>query len=236
VIPRPSASALRGLDPRAKAGLALVLGLAVWRAGWPGLALYLAGLTPVCLSLQAFHAENRRTFAAALGFALFWAGLVGLLQWVDVGFSAALAQAALLGARLATLLLMGLGLALATPPRDLGRALAWALRPVLGQRAWKLALALALMVHFLPLAFTATRQVRLALRQRASHLPFLRQAGLLAQTCLRCLSQRAWDHTLALAARGLDRPAAWAHAFPPAGRQLAGAGLLAALGLAAAWL
>lgn len=220
---------LLAADPRAKAGAALALGLFAWKSGWPGLALYALGLAPACLALGAFRAEHLKTFRAVLLFALFWTLAVFCLSAWDLGAGPALSRAALLGARLAVLLLAGLVLALSTPPRQLGLALCWALRPALGKRAWKTALGLALMVHFLPLAGETLRRVRLALRLRGANLSPARRALLLAQAGLRCLAGRTWDHTLALATRGLDRPEAWTPDFPPAAADLLLAGALAVL-------
>jgi biotin transport system permease protein len=223
---------LQALDPRLKVVLAAGLGLLTWRAGPVGLAAYAVPALWCCAVLGAFLPSNRRAFRAYGLFVLFWMAVkLGLDLLPGPGAPAAtLAQALpdtlLLGARLALLISFGLCLALASSPRQLGLALAWFLRPVLRRRAWRAALALALMVHFLPLAWEAVRGARRALSLRAVAGSRWRRGVLLVQVVLRALAQKTWHQTVALAARGLDREEAWRPRFQPQPRAWASGALL----------
>lgn len=144
-------------------------------------------------------------------------------------------EAALLGVRLALLIGIGLALALAASPRALGLALVWLLRPVLGARAWQPALGVALMVHFLPMAQGTFTQISRAADLRGP-LPLRRRAVLLPAAVLRILGQRTWTQTVAVAARGLDRPEAWRPDFAFRPVRWAVALLLAGLGVGMTFL
>ncbi|MBG0777414.1 MAG: hypothetical protein H0S85_13400 [Desulfovibrionaceae bacterium] len=213
------ADALRGADPRAKVAATLALGLITWRSGPVGLACIAVPAAAACAALGAWDATHARTLRAYLLFVLLWSGVK---FGMDAFFPPAgltlgdnLAQAGLLGARLALLIALGLALARATNPRRLGLALAWALRPVLGRHAWKTALSLALMLHFIPLVHETATRARTALALRAPRCSRRRRVVLAAQTVLRSLSRRTWGQTLAVAARGLDEAEAWSAAFVP---------------------
>lgn len=233
---------LEELDPRLKIVGAVALGACAWHAGVLGLAVYAAALVLACLALGAFRPQGLRILRAGLIFVAAWTLLVfllalrkawpgqePLLQAVRLAAPEAISAAGLSGARLLIMLLTGLGLALAASARQLGLALAWALRPVLGRRAWQSALALALMVHFLPLVWETLDRVRLAMRMRRVGGPPWKRMALTAQAALRILGQRTWTQALAVAARGLDRPEAWQPDFPGGAAQwLLGACVLAA--------
>ena len=138
-------------------------------------------------------------------------------------------ESALLGVRLALLIGIGLALALAASPRALGLALVWLLRPMLGARAWQPALGVALMIHFLPMAQGTFAQISRA-ADLSGPLPLRRRAVLLPAAVLRILGQRTWTQTVAVAARGLDRPEAWQPDFPFRPARWAMAVLLVGLG------
>jgi biotin transport system permease protein len=158
------------------------------------------------------------------------------LAWPDGPLLAhAARESALLGTRLALLIGIGLALALAASPRALGLALVWLLRPVLGARAWQPALGVALMVHFLPMAQGTFTQISRAANLRGP-LPLRRRAVLLPAAVLRILGQRTWTQTVAVAARGLDRPEAWRPDFPFRPARWAMALLLAGLGVGMTFL
>lgn len=141
-------------------------------------------------------------------------------------------EAALLGGRLCVLIGLGLLLALTTSPRQLGLALSWFLRPVLGKNAWKTALSLALMIHFLPLVQATFAQVKQTIKLRQPRRSRWERFLLVPQATLRLLAQKTWSQTVAVAARGLDSPEAWVPHFPPQplnwilGFLMAAAGLL----------
>ncbi len=231
-------------DPRLHLLLAGCYGVLVWHLPPLGLAVVAAGLaglfvaTPLRRRLRPGMLRGHAWFVLAwvvLRFALACLGTAetpplpviggegdgggGLfdalrLTWPDGPLLAhAARESALLGVRLALLIGIGLALALAASPRALGLALVWLLRPVLGARAWQPALGIALMVHFLPMAQGTFTQVSRAADLRGP-LPLRRRAVLLPAAVLRILGQRTWTQTVAVAARGLDRPEAWRPDFP----------------------
>lgn len=206
--------ALAAMDPRVKLATALVLGPIIWRLG-PGAT----ALSILALGLAAFFTVPGSSFgpAALRGNALFvlvWVAAKALFDiWGGIAPATALAESAVFGARLLCLICLGLILAASTSPRQMGAALSYALTPVLGRRAWKAALALALLVHNLPLAWTAGAAIRRTMRLRCPDLPFSRKPGLFATALLRAVSLTAYDRTMAVAARNLDRPEAWRPVF-----------------------
>ncbi|NDY57940.1 cobalt transporter [Desulfovibrio sulfodismutans] len=208
------ASSLAAMDPRVKLATALVLGPIIWRFG-PGAT----AVSTLTLALLAFLTVPGSSFgpAALRGNAVFvilWAAAKALFDiWGGVAPAAACAESAVFGARLLSLICLGLILAASTSPRQMGAALSYALTPVLGRRAWKAALALALLVHNLPLAWTAGAAIRRTMRLRCPDLPFSRKPGLFATALLRAVSLTAYDRTMAVAARNLDRPEAWRPVF-----------------------
>ncbi len=198
-----------GRDPRLKL-LAVLLWAACPRRRAPGAFALRAGPGRLVLLASGGRPPERALLRAYLGFLLGWmACQLALGLWQETGWELAVRRAGLLGLRLGVLLLLGLGLALATSPRSLGLAAAHLTRPFLGGRAWQVALALALLVHFQPLVWRSARTARTAFALRALPLPWPRRALLFGQLLLRHWSQRTWRQTLALASRGLDDPAAW---------------------------
>ena len=212
----PVGQRVRSADPRLKILLALTAGVLTWSAAWPYLTLLSFGLGLLLFLLRTFHHGYASLWRAYLLFVVVWTAI----KWVGDGLGPptllqAAPEAALFGWRLGLLLCLGLALALATPPRQMGSALAWALRPVMGDRAWRSALALTLMVHFLPQTWLALADIRRTMRLRGARLPWWRRGPLTARTLLRVMSQKTWTQTLALAARRLDDPAAWRPVFAP---------------------
>ena len=235
--PRPRLAALRAFDARVALLLALLFGALVWRAGLAGNLAYGALFAAVLVAAGATRADARRLARSAAAFALLWAS-VKLALDLGAGLPArgALASAALLSVRLGALLLMGAALGALVTPRALGLALASLVRPVLGRRAWTAALAVSLMVHFIPRALAAFEGARRALRVRRVRVSRTRALVLVSRAGARNLAGITWDQTLAIAARRLDGPEAWAAAPPPRPRDwLAGIGV-AALAVGAALL
>lgn len=248
-------------DPRLHLLLAGCYGVLVWRLPLLGLAVVAAGLAglfampPLRHRLRPGMLRGHAWFVlvwVALRFALACLGPMGDTSAVDGGaggvfgvlrfawpdgplLAHAARESALLGLRLALLIGIGLALALAASPRALGLALVWLLRPVLGARAWQPALGVALMVHFLPMAQGTFAQVSRAGDLRGP-LPLRRRAVLLPAAVLRILGQRTWTQTVAVAARGLDRPEAWRPDFPFRPARWAMALLLAGLGVGMTFL
>ncbi len=225
------------MDPRVKLATALCLGPLVWRLGPSGMVVM-----AVCLGSLAVLAVPRSALgtAALRGNAMFvvlWAMAKCLFDvWGGVSPAAAVLDSAVFGARLLTLIFLGLVLAATTSPRRMGAALSYALTPFLGRRAWKAALALALLVHNLPLAWTAGAAILSAMRRRCPDLPFSRKPALFATALLRAVSLTAYDRTMAVAARNLDTPEAWTPVFIHPWRGALPCLLFLSLGAALLWL
>ncbi|MFV0423903.1 hypothetical protein [Oleidesulfovibrio sp.] len=222
---------LSSLDPRAKLVCAGFLGVLVWQAATPVLvcyALFVASLFAISHNINASHLPMLRSY---LWFVILWAAIklcidaAGLTPAAQLLFpqhaafadriQLALPAAGVFALRLLILIGIGLLLTLSGSSRSLGLALSWFLRPVLGKRAWHMALSLSLMIHFLPLIQQTTAQVRHAIRLRNPACSKLRCWLLLPQATLRVMSQKTWTQTVAVAARGLDSPEAWKPQFPP---------------------
>lgn len=222
-------------DARIKILLALVFGLLTWRTGWPGLSVYAVVVGYLASTLSGFLAANKRAARAFILFALIWTVVkFGLNIWSGVESVQALRASLLLGARLMVVLLIGLTLAQSTSTRGLGLALAWMLRPILGNRAWKAALALALMIHFLPLAWFAADGVSMGIKTRG--IAGRKKLLVYPTALLSRLANKTWSQTVAVAARGLDRPEAWLAEFhTPAAAWVAGF-IASAAGFAVSYL
>lgn len=210
-----SLALLRAPDPRPIALLCLVFGVLTWQTSPLGAAchliffLLLMGLAPQRARPALLGTGLWRSGLAFVGL---WTGVkLGMLWW-DAGWAfapAMLAEAGELGLRLAALLAIGVALTALVSPPALCRAVAWALRPLLGRRAWEPALALALMLHFVPLIWETAGRIRLAMRCRQLPASRRRRTLLFLQSLLRALAQRTWTQTLAIAARDLDCEEAW---------------------------
>jgi biotin transport system permease protein len=204
------------MDPRVKLATALCLGPLVWRLDAAGTVVM-----AVCLGVLAVYAVPRSALgtAALRGNAVFvvlWAIAKCLFDvWGGVPPAAAALESAVLRGQTPDPDLFWAGfLAATTSPRRMGAALSYALTPFLGRRAWKAALALALLVHNLPLAWTAGAAIVSAMRRRCPDLPFARKPALFATALLRAVSLTAFDRPMAVAARNLDTPEAWRPIFP----------------------
>ncbi|WP_051257955.1 hypothetical protein [Desulfovibrio cuneatus] len=224
-MPRP----LR--DPRLALGLTLAASLCVWHAGWAGLCAYAAALLYVWHRAGTCQLAPQGTMARTVRFSLFWATITWAftlsevlppMHWGDIAtlphalrialppaLWATLPGAALLLCRLALLMAFALSLTLHLSPHALGRAAVWFVAPLLRQNAWKPALSLALMVHYLPAIHSAAHAVRLAARVRG--LPeqgFAYWKNALPHL-FRLLYSRTMQQAMAIASRGLDTNSAW---------------------------
>lgn len=172
----------------------------------------------------------RRSFRIAL----FWAGLkfvfdaLGLV-WSAYGstegaiaLQAALSAplpgyayaAGLLFVRLLALMLAALALTLAFSTRSLALALGWFLRPLGAERAWKPALAFALMAQYLPRIHRVAAQTRLAAQSRRLPSSGLAYWKLAFPQMFRILAESTWSQAVGIAGRGLDRAEAWQNTQP----------------------
>ena len=210
MLQRVAASA-RALDPRLKMGAALVLGPLLWAMHPLAVGSWGAVLLPMVWALSLAQPLGSKMIFSLFGFVVFWCGMKFLLDaMTGLPIGTVVGDSLLLGVRLSALLLLGLSLALSTSARLLGLAVSWALRPFLGrERAWKVALSLALMVHFLPLCLSTMNQVKQTLSVRCPDCGFFRKMVLIPQAVLRALGQKTWNQTLAVACRGLENGDAW---------------------------
>ena len=233
-LPRGSSGRfLLALDARPKLFLAVVAGLTLWRLPLEGLALVGLFAAWICAALGGFRGANRGLWRGYVFFVGFWAALKVLLDVVGgVAGDEALLAAVELATRLVVLLLLGLSLARSASPRRLGVAVAWFLRPVLGRRAFMTALSLALMIHFLPLAWQTASGLARGLVMRWPGCPWRQRIVLVPRALVRVLSRATWTQALAVAARGLERPEAW---LPERRARLAEWGMAVVPALALAW-
>lgn len=228
--PRRARGALGAVDGRVVLLLALLFGALVWRAGAAANALYAAGFAAVLAGAGATAGEARRLLRRAGTFAALWGGVkLGLDLLSGAPPAAALGTAGLLCLRLVALLLLGGAVSALVTPRALGLALATLTRPVLGRRAFGASLALLLMIHFVPRALAAFEAAGAALRARRIRVSRARALVLVLESGTRNLARMTWDQTLAVTARGLDRPDAWRDAPPPRPRDWAAGVAVAAL-------
>ncbi len=201
----------RSADPRLKLALALALGPGLWLLPpllTGGLGLFLLFLL---LSLSASQPLGGSMVRSMFLFVFIWVGIkTGLDVWSDLPLSQVLLDSAVLGLRLASLLMLGLSLSLAASPRALGLAMCWVVRPFVGaERAWKFALSLALMIHFLPVTLSTMNQANETLTRRCPRCGIRDRMRVVPQAVLRNLGQKTWSQTLAVAGRGLESGAAW---------------------------
>ncbi|MFO7595386.1 MAG: ABC transporter [Desulfocurvibacter africanus] len=219
---------IRTFDPRLKIALGLMLAVLIWVAGPVGVAAYALGLTAMLVAARLGPSFSL-AFKSYLLFLSIWTGLKILVGAIaDLPLEQNLAEAGFLAMRLYTLLATGLILSASSSPRSLGLAVSWYLRP-LGRWTWQPALALALMIHFLPLIGQTFAQIRQVIGLRCPGLPAHSRLILLLQASLRALAQKTWDQTLALAGRGLDAPEAWQARMPWVAKDLAAGFALATI-------
>lgn len=235
--PGPGPSALRALDARVVLLVGLSFGVLVWGAGLAGNALYAGFFAAVVAAGGATWRQARRLARQAATFAVVWGGVklaMDLVARTPPG--EALGSVALLSLRLVVLVLLGAALAAVVTPRALGVALVSLTGPVLRRSAWKLALALLLMIHLIPRTLAAFAGARAALRVRRVRLPRLRGLVVVLEAGTRTLAALTWDQTLAVAARRLDGPEAWSDAPPARPRDWLAGAVVVALAWSAALL
>lgn len=210
----------RRLDPRLKLGVALALGPILWLVGPVQAGACALVLLALVVPLAAGQPLGGRMVRSLLVFVIFWAAAkAGLDAFSGLPPGVIAAGAGDLAIRLAALLLLGLFLALSSSARALGMAVAWAVRPCVGrEQAWRLALSLALMVHFLPLCLSTVSQVRQTMARRCPRCGFFLRMTVIPQAVIRAMGQKTWNQTLAVAGRNLDRPDAWEPDFSWTGR------------------
>lgn len=198
-------------DPRLKILLALWYSLWTWHLSPEGLTV-LVGVLFAAVLLAPVR-DTGLKLRSVLFFVGFWVFLkLGLdFFWPENVLPRELLwQNSLeLGLRLLGVMLIGYLLAGVSTQIETAKAAGFLLKPVAWKRAWKVALTLALMLHYIPIVGRTATQTRQAMRLRCSHLSWHRRTGILVQSVLRTMGQTTWDQTLALVSRGMDRPEAW---------------------------
>ena len=135
----------------------------------------------------------------------------GLLQWIE-NHNAEFLQTGIFCVQLSSLVLLGLLLAGAYSAYSLACAFSWCLRPLnfLGNNhGWKLALALALLLNYIPRIFETLDSIRRATLLR--HLPVqgLAYWRMALPRFLSILAEQTWSQAIAIASRKLDNPKPW---------------------------
>jgi len=208
---RSPAAVVRGLDPRLKMGMALLLGPSVWLLSPVVSGVMTCLLLPLVASLAAAQPLGRRMLRSIAVFLFFWVAVKSGLDAISgIPLTVLAGNASILLLQLSALILLGLALALSTSARALGLAVSWGLRPLIGEeRAWKIALSLALVVHFLPLCLSTMNRVQETVSLRCPGFGIFRRMTVIPQAVLRGLGQKTWNQTLAIAGRGLEGGDAW---------------------------
>jgi len=198
-------------DARLAVLLSMVAGFCVWRYSPVVLAALLFALAWLMARQPSFPGLGRPILRPVLRFALFFGLLKLCLDMLnpDIGAGQAAVNAAMLTGRLLSAVCIGLALLLLCGPRGLCLALTWYLRPMLRNNAWKVGLAAALTIHFLPMVFLLVSQTSSQIRLRLPHLGPLRRMALLGQSTLRQSAQKSWKQSVALLARDVNKPEAW---------------------------
>lgn len=151
-----------------------------------------------------------RMLRAGLYFVAFWLAMsMGSDLLAGKDWREAAGTALPLGAKLLALALIGIAYVGLASPVETGRAAAWFLRPFLGRRAWKPALAIALTSWFLPLTLRLAADVLAGMRARGLRLRWREKAVLVVGTSLRILERQAAELAVGLASRRLDDWRSW---------------------------
>lgn len=211
---------LLSFDPRLKIMLAASIGILTWHVPVCALCAYAATILLIGACNKVHLTLGTRTIATYLYFIGIWTGIkfaldcTSVFQGITPDYQAALLSSGILALRLVILIGIGLLLATTSSARQLGLALAWFMRPILGKRSWEPALSLALMIHFIPLIQKTFKQVIQAIELRTPPRSKWERFLLLPQAVLRICAQKTWTQTVAVAARKLDSPEAWSQQIP----------------------
>lgn len=218
---------LERLDLRLLMALVSVLGVSAWVLPWPTALWVLPAALPPAWAAWRSRAVPRGAMAAYLLFVGIWTAAQFLLALTEEPGSVGPAAwaAASLGGRLVVVVGLALAMPLAATPISIARAVCWFLSPfdrLLGSSAqkvgeepgnrrgaWRVALALCLMMSFFPRALIAAKNLNRTLALRAPGMTAFRKARILGEALLRVMGAQAWDVALAVAARDLWRPGPW---------------------------
>ena len=227
---------LQRVDARLKIFMSILAGVCTWQAGPLGLSVFF--LTAVLLGwIVAGHGLiGRRQVRGLVLFVGLWTGIKAAMELLEHN-PHWLEDSLILGARLIILILVGISLAALTSRVQVGQAVSSLLRPILGHKSWHGAMALALMIHFIPVSMRVMNTLKQTLALRAQGLSLWLRLRLYVTSVLRNLSRTTWDQTLALAVRGLEEDAAWTGKQSLSSAQWAGGAVLGGIMLTLAlWL
>lgn len=218
-------------DVRLLVACVSVGGVLAWGMPWQVTVFFCVLAAIIAATAVRLLREARAALAAYGLFILLWTvSQLVLFLWEFPGeVASAFAAAALLGAKLFTLLGLALAVPMAATPLMLGRTLSWYLgwvagaerwlcaavfrgkvRPVAAGGIWRAALALSLMMAFFPRSLRAMNGLRRSLALRAPHLKLHARVALLGLALVRIVSAQTWDMALAVASRDVYRPEPWA--------------------------
>lgn len=209
----PPPGLLKRLDGRIKLVLLIAACFVTQYLPAAWLPLWLAALALL------FAAREMRTSGVAgmlrggVTFTLFWLVFktAADLAW-GAPWPGALWDGLPLAGRLFALTLIGMGYVGLSSPMETGRAAAWFLRPMLGKRAWKPALAVCLTAWFLPITLRLAGEVSSSIRARGLKLPWRKKVFLVIGTSLRILEHQADELAVGLASRRMDDHRTWNNA------------------------
>lgn len=206
---------LQRVDPRLSLGAVLLYGVALWNTGWWGLFLFYVIFSPVAFAVMQQGKNVAGSIRRFLFFVLFWTVLKLIFDMIDDSTIATAATVALFwGLRLMALLLLGFVFARVTSARKIGQSVTWVIAPLVGrERASRFALALALMVHFIPQSVESVRQAQQAVRIRHPKASAYGRMVLVPQMMLRFMGRKTWTQAVAVTVRGLDAASAWTPSF-----------------------
>ena len=231
-------SSLTKADPRAALLLAALCGGLIWQAGPLTLTACLIPLAALIHNTKAWLRWPTGTATRTLRFALFWPLLALAIEAAPPLFTCItdlvsgdasslttlwrgrenlllpFGRAALLFFRL--LVLMGAALLLTTlySPRALGLAVSWLLRPLFREHGWKIALALALMLQYIPRIHSMLASLRTAALIRGLPHKGLRYWKTALPRLFTLLAGQTWEQALGIASRQLDTASVWHCTMP----------------------
>ena len=200
---------VKSFDARIKIILALFWGVLIWQVELLGLLIYFLFFAILFYPWEEKFTEGYKILRVYLFFIPFWTALKLLSDLMENRENFQILPSLLFGLRLLELLSLALLLALSSSARELGMAFAWFFRPFFKEKAWQVALALTLMIHFLPLSLYNMKKIKEAIERRCCHLSWHKKMLLLSQALIRSLSEKTWQQTIAIAARKLDQGEAW---------------------------
>ena len=207
------------LDGRLLLIVALVSGVLIWRLP----DLWITPFTAFWVILAFVSGARKKTRPSILrGYALFflfWVGLKIILDTIGLlwqkspllpeTYAPVLIGAGVLGLRLIAMGAVGVFVVGVAGSRKLSIAFAWMLKPFMRKNAWKAALAMTLMLRFIPLTRRILRYSKTAVRLRCESMGVWERMGMVIGVALSLLAKQTWTQTIAVASRGLDCPEAW---------------------------